>query len=116
MKLGTQVELGKIETMADNGNKIVLYTPELAVEARTTLFEFAKEKTAYMVLAHGAVDDIEVPETLTDTVGTKTPSQRLRNSLYRYWESVGKPMSGFPVFYETEMEKLIDQAKAKIDG
>lgn len=115
MKIGAQIEIGTISTMADGGNKLVIYTPELSVADRTTLFEFAKVKSAYMVLAEAPVESIDVPEVSTDTSFGKTPSERLRGTLYRWWEKEGKPMTGFPVFYETEMEKLIDQVKAKLN-
>ena len=101
--------------MKDGGNKVTLYTPEMSVADRTTLFEFAKTRTAFMAMADAAVEDIEVPETIPEVKGDKTPSQRLRACFYRLWEQQGKPMSGFAVYYETQIEKLIDQVKAKLE-
>lgn len=113
MKISTPIELGKIETLADGGNKLSLYTPALAPEEQTILFGFA-HKQAYMALGANPIDQLEVPEVLPEIKGEKSESQRLRNAIYVKWDKLGRPMSGFPIFYRTEMEKLIDGQKAEI--
>jgi hypothetical protein len=105
MKLNlTNTEIGTISTMADWGNKIVLYTPELSTEEMTALFMAKKQWIA---------DEIEF-----EVWETKTPSQRLRNSLfilyeqqYKWWEKY----KSFEAFYAYYMEKLIDQIKEKLN-
>lgn len=112
MKIEVPIELGKIETMSDGGTKIVIYTSELSPEQRTVLFSFA-HKTAYMALAEVPIDTIDVPETLPDVKGDRSPSQKLRGAIWSWWDRIGRPLSGFPVFYETQIDKIIDEIRAK---
>ena len=93
-------EIGTISTMSDWGMKIVLYTPELSVEDMTSLLQAKKQWIA---------DEIEF-----EVWEIKTPSQRLRNSLfvlyeqqYKWWEKY----KSFEAFYAYCMEKLIDKIK-----
>ena len=44
----------------------------------------------------------------------KTKSQRLRNTLYVYWNQT-KPIDTFKEFYALEIEKIIDHYKSKLD-
>lgn len=44
----------------------------------------------------------------------KTKSQRLRNTLYVYWNQT-KPTDTFKEFYAQQMEKVIDHYKSKLD-
>lgn len=43
----------------------------------------------------------------------KTPSQRLRNTLYKVWETTGKK-GEFKEFYRVHMERMITHYKSKI--
>ena len=45
---------------------------------------------------------------------TKTPSKRLRATLYVLWQQTGE-QGDFEVFYREKMEKLIDFVKNKLD-
>lgn len=44
----------------------------------------------------------------------KTKSQRLRNTLFVYWNQLGKP-SDWKQFYSIQMEKFIESVKSKLD-
>jgi hypothetical protein len=70
-------------------------------------------------IVHSANDDItesDVPEVNADSgLEGKSPSQRLRGSLYRLWESRGKPSGSFDLWYLAQMGKLTDSVKAKIN-
>lgn len=44
----------------------------------------------------------------------KTSSQRLRNTIYVFWQQQGS-QGDFEVFYREKMEKLIDFMKTKLD-
>jgi hypothetical protein len=45
----------------------------------------------------------------------KTPSQRLRSSLYVLWEQRGKPSNSFELYYASKMEKLIETVKNELE-
>jgi hypothetical protein len=56
------------------------------------------------------IDNVDI-----DLGSTKTPSQRLRNTLYRNWEQKNNGFLIFREYYSHEMEKLIDHYKKKLD-
>ena len=58
----------------------------------------------------------EVEQFTTDfEIGkTKTSSQRLRAVLYRVWEQ-GEQAYDFPIWYESQMERIINKYKANLD-
>ena len=97
------VEIWQIATMSDWGCKITLYTPELP-----------PEEMAYLFLAKktGIADSIGVEEKAWDW---KSNSQRLRNTLYIYWENFEKNRyTFFNDFYTSWMEKKISEIKEKL--
>ena len=59
-------------------------------------------------------DLINIPETTPEFKGDKTPSQRLRAVLYVYWGQ-RKPTKTFDEFYKTQMEKIIEWMKEKLE-
>jgi hypothetical protein len=81
---------------------------------------FSLRKSPGMVLISS--DDIskaeqeEVEKFTTDfEVGkTKTASQRLRAVLYRVWEQ-GEQAYDFPIWYESQMERIINKYKSTLE-
>ena len=113
--------MNKVSTLADGTLSINIHTQELPEE--TMMRVFSLRKSPGMVLISS--DDIskaeqeEVEKFTTDfEVGkTKTASQRLRAVLYRVWEQEGKPRgyTDFPVFYESQMERIINKYKTTLE-
>ena len=113
--------VNKVSTLADGTLSINIHTQELPEE--TMMRVFSLRKSPGMVLISS--DDIskaeqeEVEKFTTDfEVGkTKTASQRLRAVLYRVWEQEGQPSgyTDFPVFYESQMERIINKYKSTLE-
>jgi len=113
--------VNKVSTLADGTLSINIHTQELPEE--TMMRVFSLRKSPGMVLISS--DDIskaeqeEVEKFTTDfEVGkTKTASQRLRAVLYRVWEQEGQPRgyTDFPVFYESQMERIINKYKTTLE-
>ena len=113
--------VNKVSTLADGTLSINIHTQELPDE--TMMRVFSLRKSPGMVLISS--DDIskaeqeEVEKFTTDfEVGkTKTSSQRLRAVLYRVWEQEGQPRgyTDFPVFYESQMERIINKYKSTLE-
>ena len=113
--------VNKVSTLADGTLSINIHTQELPDE--TMMKVFSLRKCPGMVLISS--DDIsraeqeEVERFTTDfEVGkTKTSSQRLRAVLYRVWEQEGQPRgyTDFPVFYESQMERIINKYKSTLE-
>ena len=113
--------VNKVSTLADGTLSINIHTQELPDE--TMMRVFSLRKCPGMVLISS--DDIsraeqeEVERFTTDfEVGkTKTSSQRLRAVLYRVWEQEGQARgyTDFPIWYETQMERIINKYKSTLE-
>lgn len=57
-----------------------------------------------------ALDELD-----TDLGETKTKSQRLRNTLYVYWQQDNGGFNEFKDFYDNRMEAIIQQIKDRLD-
>jgi len=57
---------------------------------------------------------INIPDIVPEFKGEKTPSQRMRACLYVLWEQ-NKTTKTFEEFYRTQMEKLIEFIKGKLE-
>ena len=76
----------------------------------------AKGKTGHLVFnptLDGALTIEDIPMSAVEP-GTKSPSKRLRNTLFRLWEhkkSQGEDVGSSDAFYLNQMEKFIDHVK-----
>lgn len=57
---------------------------------------------------------VDQPSVKTSSSGKRSHSQRLRDSIYRLWESNGM-MGEFDDYYSKVMDKIITSVQAKID-
>ena len=92
------------KTMKDGSLKITLITRELPPEQLVEI----------IINLNKEVEQITVPN---DTGETKSKSTRLRNVLYRVYESDLKKQgqfSTFEIYYASVFERLIDMYKEKI--
>ena len=63
------------------------------------------------------VDEIEIIDNIDIELGnSKTPSQRLRNTLYVLWSDKPEGFTQFKEFYKFKMEQIINHLKSKIDA
>jgi len=62
-------------------------------------------------------DEIQIPEEKAE-IDEKTPSERLRNTLYVYFKQesdAGRYVGNFSAFRREKMEKFIDIVKSKLE-
>jgi hypothetical protein len=104
--------VSKVETKTDY-IRLWLDTQVLEPDDMAKIFKFHQN------LAHVAIgalpvslDQIEIPEIETEFKQDKTPSQRLRNTLFVVWEAQGK-QGTFDDFYKKKIETLIIYLKEK---
>jgi len=102
MKL-ENVIIDKVSTQKDGSLKITLTTRELSVQEIAEIFLSANKEIAV----------IDVPEPTEKE--EKSPASRMRAVFYRLWEQKGKPLQSFEIFYRSEMERLIDFLKEKLN-
>lgn len=110
-----QGQIGKVETLADGGNKVTVYTQELPWERMTELFSL-RNKAIHFLMSEGEIDEKEVPtEEIKLETQYKTPSQRLRGVIWRLWEQGNQKQPFDTVFYPQAMEKIINQLKERLN-
>ena len=95
--------IDKITTLKDWSIKITLITPELDAQTMAELF----------MSVNNQVISVDIPEDISEQ---KSKSQRLRAVLYRVWENKYKDkFNTFELFYNSEMERILEHYKNKID-
>lgn len=116
MKVMLPVLLGKVQTMADRSVKMEFQTRELPPNEMATLFELGrKEAEGWLLFAGNQLNEVDIPnEPAVAEYKGKTPAQRLRAVLYRWWEQQGS-QADFEDFYQLKMSNLIDQVKEKLE-
>ena len=107
--------------LVDGGRRIWVSTNELAPEQLALLNQYGDNKTfGYFFfkpetgITQDEIDKLEVPEVKPEFKGEKTPSQRLRNVIYVFWEKQGAK-GDFETFYKRQMERLINKIKEQLD-
>jgi hypothetical protein len=107
-------QIVKVETMSDNGVKIVVNTQELKPNDKAELMEL-HNKLGWFVFSPSAIKEEDIPDEPIEFEGQKTYSERLRNVLYRLHEKQGGKPEDFESYRAKVMEKLINHYKAKLD-
>jgi hypothetical protein len=105
-----------IRTHKDGSVAITLITQELSAGKAADLFglrnklcaAYLSPKESIQQSERDQVDKIDVELT------GKTPSQRVRNTLFILWQQDNEGHSVFDTFYKTKIELYIDHLKSKI--
>jgi hypothetical protein len=98
--------------------KLIFVTNEITPEKMANI-HYSLYKTGFLAFAPDALATAELEEIdnlkveYTDT--GKPPSQRLRAVLYRCWEKKKEGFDTFEAYYLSQMEKLINHFKNKLD-
>tara|TARA_R100001440_G_scaffold480_1_gene1353 strand:+ start:246 stop:611 length:366 start_codon:yes stop_codon:yes gene_type:complete len=119
-KISTIFEGGiaKVATLADGSLSLTIHTQELPEETMMRLFKLRKKPGMVLISSDGInKKEVEEVEKFTSDfeVGGKTPSQRLRAVLYRVWEQTEQTYD-FPIWYESQLERIINKYKATLDA
>jgi hypothetical protein len=111
MNLQLPATIEKISTRADNTISIVISTQEMKPEASTALFGL-KGKLGWFLFAETTLTEQEIPkEPAPEFKNDKSPSQRIRACLYKYWEKNTAKKIPFDTFYKSWVEKKIQEIK-----
>jgi len=104
-----------VKSRKDRTFKVELDTQELGGDA-AKLFAAIGSQGWVLFSPNDDLTETDIPELKADAgLGHKTPSARLRAVLRVYWEQKGQP-TDWPVFYDTQMERLINTVKEKLDA
>lgn len=101
-----------IRSKVDGSLGLSLTTPELTPEEKA---EFMRLQGVNLIALFTPLDEKDAPRYVVDKeIETKTPSERLRNSLYVLWEQEGS-RGEFDEFYKKSMEKFIEIVKERLE-
>jgi len=114
--LNAQVE--GLSTRADRTVKIVIGTQENVKAAE--LFALQGQLVSIGISTNELKpEEIELLKDskfeIDDIPDSKSPSQRMRNVLYRLWEQADGGYSDFNLYYLNKMEIIINHYKEKLD-
>lgn len=100
---------------ADRSVKLEFETRELNGDEIAILADHRQTEGWMVYSSDNDIKEADIPDEKPDAmVGTKTQAQRLRGSMYKAWETNGKK-GEFDNFYRTQMERLIELYKEKIN-
>lgn len=107
----TELEIGAVTINKDDSVSFRAKTPELTDKDLAAFRKVAKVLVnAVIEPQDGSTGVLHIKEKIGDG---KSPSQRLRASIYVWWEQT-KQTDDFEVFYRSTMEKFINHIQNKL--
>ena len=111
-KIQLDLIINSIRSRKDGSLGMSVETPELTTEEKVALMEL---QGVYLTTLLLPKDTPNAPTIKVDTeLNTKTPSQRLRATLFVLWKQKGE-QGQFESFYNLYMEKIIDRLKSELE-
>lgn len=104
----------KITTLVDGGLSVMLHTQEMQSKDETRLFQYRNLPVWFLLKSEKFQKLPDLPEIKVEK-NQKTPSERLRGVIFKYWEKRTSSTEDFDTFYRKQMENLIDAYKEKLD-
>jgi len=110
---------GQIESIASRKDKTIrltIGTQELNPNTAAEIFSM-NQQFCYFAIKHESFmkSETELIDGLKADYNEKTPSQRLRNILFRIYEQDNQGYKDFNTFYIAKMEQICEHYKSKID-
>lgn len=115
-KIQVPATLEGVSTLKDGGCSIRFHTQELTAAEKAVAFDF-QSQFGWLLFAETEhkEDDVKQLEHIRKDTGGKSPSQRLRSSLYVMYQQKSDKSIPFEVFYGQQMEKIINSVKSNLD-
>jgi len=107
-------EFSGASTHRDGGMGLRFTTCELSAEHKAVAMGYVQQY-GHLAFSPNQVQASDIPS--EPAQDGKTPSKRLRNTIYCYYEQLGgKDVKGeFEQFYRRQMDAIIDKYKSKLD-
>jgi len=105
-------QLDGVQPRKDGGVSLRFVTQEASKDDKVTLMEFY-QSYGHLLFSANQIQEDQVPKANADRSDGKSPSQRLRAVLFVAWKNNGNT-GDFEAWYSQQMERIIDQVKAKI--
>lgn len=111
MPFQTSATIESISTRKDRTIKVIVGTQELEPSDSAELMAL-HNKLGWFMFAENAFTIEDIPkENAPEFKEDKSPSQRLRNTLYVYWDKCTDKKTTFNNFYDQFIEKKIREIK-----
>jgi len=118
MKIVFDATLEGLSTRMDDTIKVVIGTQEVTAEQGLALLKL-RGKFCKVMLSDTAIEQKEIDAVdslpIKDESNNKSNSQRLRSVLFINWQQ-SKQTTNFDDYYNSEMNRIIDHYKAKLNG
>lgn len=110
--ISTQAIIGGVRSRKDGSLGVSFETPELTPQEKALFMEL---QGINLELTMKPLEETNVSvEKINKELDVKRPSQRLRSVLFIYWKQQGEK-ENFELFYNAQMEKLIEHYKGKLE-
>jgi len=109
-------QLRGLNTLADGTLKLTFMSQELTPEIAGRVYEIRNQYCYMAVKAEGFSDEElkAIEEADTDFKTAKSPSQKLRGVLYRFFEQDPQGFSSFDRFYIHHLDQITEHYKGKL--
>lgn len=105
-----------VATRRDKTVKITLGTQELSPSNAAEILSMQNNLVvAYISSKEISQREIDQVESLDPVLQGKTPSQRLRNTLYVAFSQKPEGFKEFDTYYQNKMDKFIEHVKSKLN-
>ena len=105
-------QISAVRPLNDGSFSVTFHTNELGDADKLVLVN-ALNMVGWALLSENEVGEEDIPVQDSE-FESKTPSQRFRGVLFILWKQTGE-VGDFDNFYKTEMEKIINHFKNKLD-
>ena len=111
-----QAILDGVSKKKDSTLSLRIGTQELPAEDTAKIFELGNREV-WVCMADVPVkeDDLEIPEVLSEFKRDKSPSQRLRDVLWVFWDKSKKDYVDWDTYYRNTIEKIVENIKDKLE-
>ena len=110
IKVSLPAQIVKVETLADNGFKVVVVTNELLPEQAAFLFSL-KGSAGWVLFAPNRLKEEDIPpEAVEVPQGEENHMASLQRTLYVYWDKCTKKSQAFNIF----LREWVDKKKTEI--
>lgn len=100
----------------DRSYKITFETRELSGKEVAILVDNFQGEGWLLYDPNEAIKEVDIPKGSADSgLEGKTPSQRLRSAIFVLWQQSGEPGADFNRYYQTQVERMIDAIKEKLE-
>lgn len=99
-------EIEDVKARKDRTLDIKISTQELSAEETALIFSFF-QKQIWVGMAETTIEKLEVPESMPELKGEKSPAKRLKDRLWVYYKQKHKGNEGdFNKWYENTLDKI----------